>query len=283
MKNLFTSFFTLVVFLVGTIAFAQNSNSLLWKVSGNGLEKPSYIFGTIHMICEDDYFMNESVEKALADSEVLITEINFGNMAEMMQMQSAMQTDKPLKERISSEQYNKLEKLLKAKLGLDISDFNSVSEAGIASLVTVKSFPCEQQKMYEIELFQKAMLSQKKLNGLESIAEQMKVMQDHFNIEAIIKMLEDVGSADDTNKEMVTLYKEQKIDALLDLLKKASYMDAKAYDEFVVIRNNNWIAKMPELMKSNAAFFAVGAAHLGSEDGVLELLREKGYKVEAVN
>lgn len=110
----------------------------------------------------------------------------------------------------------------------------------------------------------------------------MQIMKDHLNIDASIEMLEDIGSDKDATNEMVSLYKEQNIDKLLNLLKGASYMNPTAYDEFVVNRNNNWVAKMPKLMQENSVFFAVGAAHLESNDGVLELLRSKGYQVEAV-
>lgn len=283
MKKLFYSVLSCITFLSTAIATAQNDNSLLWKISGNGLEQPSYVFGTIHMICEDDYFLNPEVEKALNDSKALITEINFGDMSEMMQMQKLVQSDISLKERLKANQYKKLEQLLKDKLNIEIANLDKVSESGIASLVTMQSFGCPNIKMYEVELLQKAMANQKALNGLETIDEQMKVLEDHMDIEATIKMLEEIGTDADTTNEMVDLYKQQKIDALLDLMQKASYMSSKAYDEFVVNRNNNWISKMPELMQKQPSFFAVGAAHLGSKDGVLELLRKKGYRVEALN
>lgn len=283
MKNFISTLFTFVLFLVTSFGFAQNENSLLWKISGNGLEKPSYVFGTIHMICEPDYFFTKDFENALNSSEALVTEINFGNVEEMMEMQKAMQANESLKDRISSDQYEKLTLLLNEKLSIDIAAFDKVSESAIASLITMKAFSCENIKMYEIELIQKAMASNKSLDGLESIAEQMKIMEDHLNIDASIKMLEEFGTDADFNEEMVNLYKAQNIDKLLDLLKKASYMDSKAYDEFVVNRNNNWVKKMPEMMQLKSTFFAVGAAHLGSQDGVLDLLRKEGYTVEPVN
>lgn len=283
MKKFITTLFTLTTVLTSAFSFAQNEDSLLWEISGNGLEKPSYVFGTIHMICEEDYFMNDKIENALYDSDVLITEINFTNMEEMMLMQQAMQSEKPLNERISKDQFDRLQSLLKEKLDMDISMFENVSESGIASLITLKAFPCENIKVYEMELLQKAMLGQKQFNGLETVSEQMQVMQDHLNMDASIKLLEELGSTEDMTNEMVSLYKKQSIDKLLDLMKDSSYMDAQAYEDFVVTRNNNWVKKMPELMKASSTFFAVGAAHLGSNDGVLQLLRALGYKVEAVN
>lgn len=283
MKNIITSLFTISFVLIGIIGFAQNKNSLLWKVSGNGLEKPSYIFGTIHMICEDDYFMSDKVVKALNESDELVTEINFGNIEEMMMIQGAMQTDISLKDRISEKQYNKLSTLLSDKLDVDIMLFDKASESSIASFITSKGFQCENFKMYELEFIQMAMASQKTLGGLESISEQMKIMEDHLNIDESIKMLEEMGTDADSNEEMISLYKEQNIDELLDLIKDSSYMNPKAYDEFVVNRNNNWVKKMPEIMKSRSVFFAVGAAHLASKDGILDLLRKAGYKVESLN
>lgn len=166
MKNTFKQIATLFTLLFSTFIFSQNDNSLLWKVTGNNLQKPSYIFGTIHMICENDYFLLPEVEEALNKSDALITEINFGNMEEMMIMQKSVQTDIPLKERTTPEQYEKLSLLLKQKLNMDIEGLDKVSEAGIASLITMKAFACESIKMYEIELLQKAMANKKTLAGL---------------------------------------------------------------------------------------------------------------------
>lgn len=283
MKNLFKSLLTIVTVLISSFGFSQNENALLWKVSGNGLEKPSYVFGTIHMICQDDYFLNENVSQALKNSEALFTEINFGNMEEMLLMQKSVQTDIPLKERISEKKYKKLESLLKEKLNTEIISLEKLSEAGIASMIMMKSFSCDNIKMYEIELLQKAMSEKKQLGGLETVKEQLKIMEDHLNIDACIKMLEELKSSEDSNRKMVELYKAQNIDELLQLLNSSSYMNEKAYHEFVVNRNNNWVTKMPELMKNKSVFFAVGAAHLGSKDGVLDLLRKNGYTVEALN
>src|SRR6218665_1169628 len=53
-----------------------DQNSLLWKISGNGLTKPSYVFGTIHLICESDYFWNPVMEEALKATEKICMEMD---------------------------------------------------------------------------------------------------------------------------------------------------------------------------------------------------------------
>ena len=50
---------------------AQDGNSLLWKVSGQGITKPSYLFGTIHMVPSDKYFFTDKMQAAFSNSEVL--------------------------------------------------------------------------------------------------------------------------------------------------------------------------------------------------------------------
>lgn len=84
MKKVFHLFiaFILVVFSIKSQAQTKSpklENSLLWEVSGNGLSKPSYLYGTIHMICSSDYFLTEKTKKALESSEKLILEINFSD------------------------------------------------------------------------------------------------------------------------------------------------------------------------------------------------------------
>ncbi|MBS7321171.1 MAG: TraB/GumN family protein, partial [Myroides sp.] len=60
MKKLVKSIAICALTLVSFTIFAQDNKSLLWEISGKGLEKPSYVFGTIHMICQEDYIMTET-------------------------------------------------------------------------------------------------------------------------------------------------------------------------------------------------------------------------------
>ena len=60
-------------------------------------------------------------------------------------------------------------------------------------------------------------------------------------------------------------------------------MSDAVYNEMLTKRNHKWINNMPELMKNESVFFAVGAAHLSGENGVLKLLKENGYKITPVD
>lgn len=91
MKKIVSLSISVILLVFGVKTQAQTSpkleNSLLWEVSGNGLSKPSYLYGTIHMICSSDYFLTDKTKKALESAEKLVLEINFSDPKEMSQMQ----------------------------------------------------------------------------------------------------------------------------------------------------------------------------------------------------
>lgn len=266
------------------ITNAQTDQGLLWEVTGNGLTKPSYVFGTIHMICKEDYLMTPAIENTLKNVDAFYAEINFGDPNTTTVMQKAMKADVPLSKRLTPEKYNELKKLLKETVQIDIVQFEDLSDAAIVSMITVKSFPCNDFKMYEMEFLQSAIQNKKKLGGLETIEQQMEIMSKSLDMDATIKMLREFKEKGfESTHKMVGLYKQQQITPLHDFLRQSSYMNAEVYNELLTKRNHNWIEQMPKLMQDQSVFFAVGAAHLGGEQGVLRLLSERGYTLKPVN
>ena len=284
MKTLVKSIAICALTLVSFTIFAQDNKSLLWEISGKGLEKPSYVFGTIHMICQEDYIMTETIQNTLKNVDAFYAEIDFSNPENMAVLQQSMMSETPLSQRLNNEQYQKLQQLLKEVVDLDITQFEHLTDAAIVSMVTFKSFPCTDFKMYEMELLQTAAAAEKKMGGLETAAEQMEILGKSLGIDAVFEMLNDLKKDGfKSTKEMVALYTNQDVQGLYDYMKKSSYMTDEVYNEMLTKRNHNWINEMPELMKNQSVFFAVGAAHLSGNNGVLKLLKDNGYTVKPVN
>lgn len=284
MKKLVKSIAICALTLVSFTIFAQDNKSLLWEISGKGLEKPSYVFGTIHMICQEDYIMTETIQNTLKNVDAFYAEIDFSNPENMAVLQQSMMSETPLSQRLNNEQYQKLQQLLKEVVDLDITQFEHLTDAAIVSMVTFKSFPCTDFKMYEMELLQTAAAAEKKMGGLETAAEQMEILGKSLGINAVFEMLNDLKKDGfKSTKEMVALYTNQDVQGLYDYMKKSSYMTDEVYNEMLTKRNHNWINEMPELMKNQSVFFAVGAAHLSGNNGVLKLLKDNGYTVKPVN
>jgi uncharacterized protein YbaP (TraB family) len=278
----FKLFLTGLLLILSCVLFAQE-NTLLWKISGNGLTKPSYIFGTMHLICKEDYVLRDKVTEALKNSDGFYTEINFADMSSMVSLQKMMVSDIPLSKRISKEKYKKLSSLLQKKLNISIETFELMSDMAIVSTITTKTFPCEDIKLYEIELLQLAMLQNKELGGLETVEEQVKFMEDSMNIDTGITMLENMNpSEDNESMQLSKLYAQEKLIELTDLINKTSYMDNKVYDILLNQRNQNWANNIPELIKNKSIFFGVGAAHLAGEKGILKLLKNQGFTIEPI-
>ena len=284
MKKFIKSIALCTLTLSSLISTAQTEKSLLWEISGKGLEKPSYVFGTIHMICPEDYIMTETIQNTLKNVDAYYAELNFGDPESTALLQQYMISETPLSSRLDADKYNTLKQLLKEQVDLDIAQFENLSDAAIVSMITYKSFPSTDFKMYEMEFLQAAMKQQKKLGGLETVQEQMEILSNSLGADAAIEMLNDIKKDGfKSTKEMISLYKAQDIQGLYNYMKKSSYMTDAVYNEMLTKRNHNWVKNMPELINNQSVFFAVGAAHLSGNDGVLKLLKDAGYTVKAVN
>ena len=74
----------LLLSLVSMTALAQENNTLLWKISGNGIDKPSYLFGTIHMLCADDALLSANLQKVIRNCDEVYFEVDMDNLFEML-------------------------------------------------------------------------------------------------------------------------------------------------------------------------------------------------------
>ncbi|MCH6198232.1 TraB/GumN family protein [Aquiflexum sp. LQ15W] len=284
LKNVFA---TLMLFMLVFQAFAseKEEKSLLWKISGNGLKESSYLFGTIHMICKDQFYMDESIENALASSKVLAMELNMADpnlMAEMQQL-SVNPGFANIKGEFSAEQASALDKFLTTSYGAGLDQLGILKPFVLSSMVLIKMLPCAEQSSYEIFLTEKAKEQAKAVKGLESVAFQMGVFDQipqKLQIDELGKMVTNPEGMDEFDK-LVGAYLDQDLDMLYDLITENDMF--REYGNLLLEdRNKNWIPKIEELAKEQATFIAVGSGHLGSETGVIALLRKAGYTVEAV-
>ena len=260
------------------------------------------------MIPADDYFMPTYVEKALEKSTKVFFEINTDDMGDMSMMTSLMdmmfmEEGTTLKDLLSEEDYKKVkEKLSDNPLMMLMGDMtdrikpmflSSMLEqgdmgggAGASPFGGGGGMDMGSMKSYEMEFTTMAKAQNKPIEGLETIAFQMS-MFDSISLEdqasMLIQSLE--GGSDENDNaidEMVKLYTEQDIPGLYDMIVSQSEGSTDFQDKFLTLRNKNWIPLMDEAMVKETTFFAVGAGHLGGEEGVVGLLRKEGYVVTPI-
>lgn len=270
------------------VDIVQPEESLLWKIEGKGLSKPSYLFGTIHLIPEDKYFFTKEMENAFAQSDQVIFEIDMNVMNDMSQMAAIlvkmrMPDSVSLQDLISPEDYSLLQEKAKDS-GMPLFMFENIKPLFLQTLLDDVNSQKSQMASYEINLAKKASNTGKDIGGLETIDDQMAAIDAVPLKEQAAMLMESLKSPDSQNIDtLIQLYEQQKIQELHDMIESSFAQSKDNYmDSFLKNRNVKWIDNMKRLMSEKSTFFAVGAGHLAGKSGVINLLREKGYKVTAI-
>jgi uncharacterized protein YbaP (TraB family) len=285
MKNIFTVAIVAIAFVFSSKTQAQTKspkfeNSLLWEVSGNGLSKPSYLYGTIHMICSADYFLTEKAKKAFDASNKLVLEINFSDPKEMTDMQQLAMGKEPLSKKLTPEQLSKLDAILKKSAGMTIQQVDAFSLVTVMSLISMKTFGCNDLKFYEMDFIESAKKRNEEVGGLETVKSQFKTLEDAYTDSEMITMLEE--SDTEETKQLVADYKQENLENLYKNTTAENVMNAKAKKYMLDERNINWAKVLPDMMKKESLFVAVGSAHLAGDLGIINLLRKAGYTVKPI-
>lgn len=273
--------------LFATQAEAQNlEKSLLWKISGNGIKEASYLYGTIHITC--DATLPQKAVKALEATDQLYLELDMDDPTlQQSMMQSMMMKDgKTMSSLVSAEDFKIVDEFLTKQLGYSAQMLNTFKPFMISAMLYPKMIDCEMQSV-EGNLMTVIKEQQEEVFGLESIEEQMNVF-DAIPYEVQMKELVKTAknNLEKDKKEMqlfLDIYQSEDINAMYAATQKSENEITSKYEEILLSnRNKNWIPIIEKVAKEKATFFGVGAGHLGGEMGVIQLLRKKGYKVEAV-
>jgi len=274
---------------------AQNtdweSNALLWQISEEHSAHVSYLFGTIHMIPAEYFFLPEGTIPAFDEATEIYFEVDLDELsdpaAQMSMLQkSFMKDDVQLKDLITADDYQFIRAHFQ-KQGIPLMMFERVKPLFLSvfadDATNVESLNDGSIKFYEMEFMKMAQSQNKNVNGLESIDFQLGLM-DSIPYEVQAKMLvESIKTSKEGSSEMdtlISLYTRQDISALHSSFDADSL---SAYEQILLInRNQNWIPVMIDGMENNSCFFAVGAAHLGGPNGVIRLLEQKGYTLKPV-
>lgn len=285
MKKFLTGF--LAALLVLPITYkaqeAGDKNSLLWEVTGKGSEKPSYLFGTFHMMCKDDFRIPKKVQKALSSTDHFAMEINFSDPNAMLEMQNMLVSDKKWTENFTEEEIKRVTKALES-LEYNLDEIAQLSPIALYSMISVKSFECPQNelKMIDLELMQSALSMGKEITGLESVKDQVQVFQKFLTKKEIISMIENAARNKEETQLMLKVYLSEDMEQLGRFFKESESMSENQKKILLNDRNLQWMKKIPQLLKEKSVFFAVGAGHLTGEHGIISLLRKNGYQVRPV-
>ncbi|HSI77376.1 MAG TPA: TraB/GumN family protein [Lunatimonas sp.] len=276
-----TFWLSLFCMFLGSTVQAQDEG-VFWKISGNGLSRPSYLFGTIHLICEEEFRLGTQVEEKLKESKVLILEVDLDDPSLALSMLSHMHNagGEMITDFLTDEEYELARGLLMERTGMDIGMLKSMRPFMLMSLIYPNLLECE-TKSYENELMRIAKSNQLEIKGLESVHDQLSVfdqipLEDQYR--SFFEYAGNLEKGKEEFKQLIEAYNKEEIGQLVQMV--ADSPEYRDYQDILLDnRNRNWIDPMGELMKKGPVFFAVGAGHLGGELGLIQLLKYEGYKV----
>lgn len=288
LKNLFISLLLL--------SALPASSQILYKIEGNGLSSPSYLFGT-HHIAPISVIEKTGADKPFEAANQIIGEIDMtqDQMALALAMQPHMMapTDSTLSKIISPEDFAIINEEFKKWApvpGADLKMFDMMKPNVVMSMVAVGMAAQEMQGFNAQEQLDTYFQVQGKNAGktiapLETAEYQATVLFDStpisYQAESLVGMLKDPADAIQATKDLTAAYEAQDLAKMLELSEKDN-----EHPEFMKAlldkRNAEWLQKLPDLMKNNSSFIAVGALHLAGDKGLVEGLRKLGYTVTPI-
>ncbi len=285
---------TLLMSLVAFTTLAQtnkDNNTLLWKISGNGISKPSYLFGTVHMICKDDAYLSKNLINAIEKADRVYLELDMDNLIEMVgaMMKMKMNNDTTLADLLTPEEYQLAKKYFEAHVTmLPFSVLETYKPMVASSLLMESSIACEAQVAMEQLVMEEAKKNGKRIDGLETMAYQMSIFDSiPYKVQAK-ELLKSISSDDKESdgdkefKELMKAYKDQDLKKLGEMITKKDEGMMQYEDLLLTNRNRNWVEKLKTLLQDKALVIAVGAGHLPGDKGLINLLRKEGYTVTPV-
>ena len=278
-------FLLLSLFFLIHIAHAQQ-NSLLWKVTGNGLPTPSYLFGTMHILCDQDLVDQPVIQQALLESQQLAMELNLSDPQILLQMQqlSVNPDFENIYKNLEKEDFQLLDEFLTRKYGSGLIELGILKPFALTSMIMMGFLACEEPFSIENHLAGVAAAREMPILGLETAHFQFGIFDQipiDFQIGEIMRTLKDDTGRKEL-EEMMRIYASGDLDRLQEYLGSSEMM--RTFQSLLLDdRNVAWIPQLEELFKQGPTFVAVGAAHLPGELGIISLLIKKGYWVEAIS
>jgi uncharacterized protein YbaP (TraB family) len=266
------------------------TNTLLWRISGKNLSKPTYIFGTMHMLCADDIQLSDSLKQAIRGADKVYLELDMDDMMQVLGAMShmTMRNDTTLADLLTAEEYKKVKSFFQENSGLiPFTMLEKFKPLLIESMILKETATCDNMIVMEQLVMEEARENKKEIKGLETMDFQLGIFDRipyKLQAEQLVKMVENAGHDGDDKemKELTEAYRQQQLDIMDDLTKKEDMGIQNFTDLLLYNRNADWANKLAGLMPANSLVVAVGAGHLPGEKGVLNLLRKAGYRVDPV-
>lgn len=278
---------------------------ILYRISGNGLETPSYIVGTYHLAPASFADSIPGMKTAIEGTQQVCGELDMmdafkpENAARLMQSQM-LPEGTTLSSLLTSEQLERLNKLLLEEMGSNLNDeafaaqIDKMTPAALSTTLSLSSYMKKVESFNPMELIDNyfqmlALQNGKAVKGFETVDFQMGVLFGaplEKQVNDLMCMVDHFKDTEEMVDLITTAYFSQDLTQIEEAMEQESKIDCGTTeeDEDILInnRNRNWVELMPDMMAEQPTLFVVGAGHLCGEKGVLKLLEKAGYTIEGM-
>lgn len=286
------------------ISFIGTANAqLLYRVSGNGLEEPSYIIGTYHLAPASFVDDIRGAHEAMAAVEQVYGEVDTENLdrAQQLMLEAMMLPEgRRIADLFTADEMSRINAYVREVMGVDLSNPFVAEQLGRMrpSVLAVQLLMLQYMKITPDfdatnlidEYFQKeARKVGKRVGGFESVEFQMELLygekSDEEERDELLELVDNNAETFATMQEMTEAYFSFDMKSIRSLTERELHngdMTLEEFKELITDRNRRWVEAMPEVMREAPTLFVVGAGHLPGNEGVIALLKEAGYKVKPV-
>ena len=287
-RSFFISFFILLVISYSNL-FAQG-NSLLWRITGKNLDEPSYFYGTMHTRDPRVFRFADSVVNAFQRCNAFAMEVVIDSSTMNLAMKHVFMSDgTTLRGLLSDAQYDSVDRACIKYLGISAASLNTIkpiytgvllNEGSVTDTIksTGRQFFLDQ---YFEDMARKQYMP---VYGLESADEQFRVLDLMTYPQQAELLMQSLRYSDNDTLNMGGMIGYYLDNDLYQMLKFTNdyHLPDSIYDAFITKRNYVMSNRVDSLIQITNTFVAIGAAHLGGKEGLVELLRNKGYTVVPV-
>ena len=296
-----------ILLLAALIAgFACNTQAqILYRISGKGLESPSYIVGTYHLAPSSFADSIPGMKSAIEGTQQVCGELDMmdafkpENAARLMKARM-LPEGVTLSSLLTAEQLERLNALLLEVMGSNLKDeafaaqVENITPVALSTTLSLTAYMKEMPSFNPMDLIDNyfqtlALQNDKSVKGFETVDFQMGVLYDvplEKQVDDLMCLVDNFEEAQKMANRITTAYFTQNLQQIDEVLEEESEMNCGTTEEdeetLIYNRNRNWVEMMPEMMAEQPTLFVVGAAHLCGEKGVLKLLEGAGYTVEGM-
>lgn len=266
----------------------EYADGILWRIE-RGDSKPSYLFGTVHMDDPRVLDLPAPVEQSLRVSRHFVMEVEMDSAAVAASNRAMLfQDGSSLADHLDADRMQQVVELM-AERGIPREVVMAFKPWAVSTLLSLP--PLNTGEFLDLALMNRARRADKPVSALETIEEQLATLSG-FTLDEQVQMLHDtldhIDELPAIQGELLEAYLARDLKTLMSVSEKSMGVDEadrlaeKFWDALVVQRNQRMFERMLPLLDEGGAFVAVGALHLPGENGLLNLLERKKFKLEAI-